>query len=721
MASLITTELVTLDVDQGTEPSAVIRALAAAVAENGRASSAEGLAAAAIAREEKTPTGVPGGIAIPHARTEAVTVPSLAMARLNPPVDFGAKDGPADLVFMIAAPDGAGKEHLALLSKLARSLVKKDFVASLRSAEDAQDVVDLVETSLGLREAKGEEAPGTAAASPERTQPEETQSAKSQPEGSGESPRRVVAVTACPTGIAHTYMAADALVAAGRELGIDVVAETQGSSGTTPIDPAVIDKADAVVFAVDVDVRDKARFAGKPVVQVPVKAGIDDPQGLIRKALAEADDPDGRRVPGGHSSDGGSSEGDPAAARSGVRESAGAHLKRVLLTGVSYMIPFVAAGGLLMALGFLLGGFDIPDYAEDIVLGNSLWNLPTEYGDLALGPVGAYLGAVAFQIGTLSMSFLVAALAGYIAFAIADRPGLAPGFTVGAVAVLMGAGFIGGIVGGLLAGYIAMWIGSLTAPRWLRGLMPVVIIPLVASLVSSGLMFMVFGGPISALTKGLDQWLSSMTGTAAIVLGLILGLMMAIDLGGPVNKVAYSFAVAGLASGSVENTVPWEIMATVMAAGMVPPLAMALATALRPRIFSQVEKENGKAAWLLGAAFISEGAIPFAATDPLRVIPASVVGASVTGGMTMALSVTSQAPHGGVFVFFAIDSFIFFLLSVVVGTLISAFLVLVLKIFVRKGGSAGFDKPAAKTSDTVPKRTPDTDGSARPTADASVL
>lgn len=696
MTSLITTELVILDADQGTESSAVIRALAATIAEQDRANSADGLAAAAIAREEKTPTGVPGGIAIPHARTEAVTEPSLAMARLNPPVDFGAKDGPADLVFMIAATEGAGKDHLKLLSKLARSLVKKDFVASLRAAATEQEIVDLVETALGLRETPEEATPTEAAptgGAPTTTEPTPTSAAPTEsPASSTDNPRRVVAVTACPTGIAHTYMAADALAQAGSEMGIDVVTETQGSSGTTPIDQAVIDAADAVVFAVDVDVRDKARFAGKPYVQVPVKAGIDDPQGLITKALAEADAPNGRRITAAHAAD------DSSDAQSGSRESVGAQLKRVLLTGVSYMIPFVAAGGLLMALGFLLGGFDIPDYAEDIVLGNSLWNLPTEYGDLALGPVGAYLGAVAFQIGNLSMSFLVAALAGYIAFGIADRPGIAPGFTVGAVAVLMGAGFIGGIIGGLLAGYIAHWIGSFAAPRWLRGLMPVVIIPLVASLVSSGLMFMVLGGPISALTKGLDSWLSSMTGTAAVILGLILGTMMAVDLGGPVNKVAYSFAVAGLAAGSAENSVPWEIMATVMAAGMVPPLAMALATAVRPRIFSQAEKENGKAAWLLGAAFISEGAIPFAASDPLRVIPASVVGAGVTGGMTMAFSVTSQAPHGGVFVFFAIDSFLLFLLSVVVGTIISALLVLALKIFVRKGGAAGLAEATAPSA-----------------------
>src|SRR5699024_1332432 len=437
---------------------------------------------------------------------------------LSPPVDFGAKDGPADLVFMIAAPEGAGKEHLALLSKLARSLVKKDFVASLRTAESAQEVVDLVETALGLREAESapaesapaesapaepasaesasaEPAPAESAASAAEATPGEPSETAATTAGgsdsattdsdsattdsdSAEGPRRVVAVTACPTGIAHTYMAADALVAAGAGLGVEVAAATPGSSGTPPIAASVIEAADAVVFAVDVDVRDKARFVGKPYVQVPVKAGIDDPQGLIRKSLAEAADPNGRRVTAGHSD-----EEETSGTGSGARESAGAHLKRVLLTGVSYMIPFVAGGGLLMALGFLLGGFDISDYSEDIVLGNSLWNLPTEYGDLALGPVGAYLGAVAFQIGNLSMGFLVASLAGYIAFGIADRPGIAPGFTVGAVAVLMGAGFIGGIIGGLLAGYVALWIGSLNAPRWLRGLMPVVIIPLVASLV----------------------------------------------------------------------------------------------------------------------------------------------------------------------------------------------------------------------------------------------
>src|SRR5699024_7617877 len=267
------------------------------------------------------------------------------------------------------------------------------------------------------------------------------------------------------------------------------------------------------------------------------------------------------------------------------------------------------------------------------------------------------------------------------------------------------------------------WINSWTVPRWLRGLMPVVIVPLLGSIIASGLMFLFLGGPIAQLTEALNGWLAGMSGTAAAILGLILGLMMAIDLGGPINKVAYSFAVAGLGAGSLtENPAPLMIMAAVMAAGMVPPLAMALATTVSPKLFTGAERENGKAVWLLGAAFISEGAIPFAASDPLRAIPASVVGAGVTGGMTMGLSVTSQAPPGGVFVFVAVDGFLFFLLALAVGTVISALLVLVLKIFVRKGGSAGLDgqtqAPAETSTATAPAA--DQGESAGSNADASI-
>jgi len=360
-------------------------------------------------------------------------------------------------------------------------------------------------------------------------------------------------------------------------------------------------------------------------------------------------------------------------------EHIGQKLKKALLTGVSYMIPFVAGGGLLIALGFLMGGYLITKYADAIVVENSLFNLPTQFPDNAWGPLGAYLGAVLFKIGALSLGFLVPALAGYIAYAIADRPGIAPGFVAGAVAGFMGAGFLGGIVGGLLAGYVAHSIGRLNVARWLRGLMPVVIIPLIASLVASGLMFLILGGPIVAITKGLNGWLSGLTGASAIALGVILGLMMCFDLGGPVNKVAYSFAVAGLGAASLTNQAPWQIMAAVMASGMVPPLAMALATVLDKQRFSLAERENGKAAWLLGASFISEGAIPFAAADPLRVIPASMLGGAITGAISMGAGVGSKAPHGGIFVFFAIDNFVMFVVAILVGTVVTALSVLALK------------------------------------------
>ena len=675
MTQLITTELVELDQNLGNAPESVIRHLAGKVAAAGRATEVEGLFADAFAREQKTATGIPGGIAIPHCRSAAVTEPTLAMARLNPKVDFGAKDGPADLIFFIAAPDGADQEHLKLLSKLARSLIKKDFTAALRNATSQQEIVDLVDGALADKPAAqaaaapvgaatagaaavGAGAAGAAAAGSTAT------GAASPAAASG--PKRLVAVTACPTGIAHTYMAADSLVAAAQEAGVDLQVETQGSSGAKPLDPAVIAAADAVIFAVDVDVRGKERFAGKPVINAPVKRGIDEPAKMVQEALAAATDPHARRVP--HF--GAEEQAERAEAEKG--EHIGQKLKRALLTGVSYMIPFVAGGGLLIALGFLLGGYDITDVADTVVLENSFGNLPE-------GGLAAYLGAVFFKIGALSMGFLVPALAGYIAYAIADRPGIAPGFVAGAVAGFMGAGFLGGIVGGLLAGYIAHLIGTWQVARWLRGLMPVVIIPLLASIVASGLMFLVLGGPIAGLTTALNGWLSGMTGASAVVLGIILGLMMCFDLGGPVNKVAYAFAVAGLSAGSADNQAPWQIMATVMAAGMVPPLAMALATVLDKKLFSLAERENGKAAWLLGASFISEGAIPFAAADPLRVIPASMLGGALTGALTMAFNVTSQAPHGGIFVFFAIGNVLMFVVSIIAGAIVSALAVIALK------------------------------------------
>jgi PTS system fructose-specific IIC component len=673
MSSLITPQLVTLDVDLGADRQSVIRALAQRVVDAGRATDVDSLYADAWAREQKTDTGIPGGIAIPHCRSTAVLEPTFAMARPNPAVDFGAPDGPADLIFLIAAPDGADQAHLKLLSKLARSLIKPEFVDALRSAPTPEAIVELVEGALA-----DEPTPTGTAATPAAatSTPAAASAASAEPQG---APRpRLIAVTACPTGIAHTYMAADALVAAAGRAGIDLQVETQGSSGAKPLDPSVIAAADAVIFAVDVDVRDKGRFAGKPVIQSPVKRGIDAPDAMIQEALAAATNPSARRV--------GSTGQEAAAETTEGDEHFGKKLQRWLLTGVSYMIPFVAGGGLLIALGFLFGGYRIGDVAGEIVLTNTLFNLPD-------GGLVQYLGAIFSVIGSASMAFLVPALAGYIAYAIADRPGIAPGFTVGSVALLMNAGFIGGLVGGLIAGGAAYAIGRLQVPRWLRGLMPVVIIPLFASLIASGLMLLLLGGPISLLMTGLSDWLSSLTGASAILLGVILGVMMGFDLGGPVNKVAYAFAVAGLGAGSIDNQTPWMIMAAVMGAGMVAPLGMAMASTLLARKrFSALERNNGASAWLLGAAFISEGAIPFAAADPLRVIPASVVGSGVAGAILMGAGVTSQAPHGGFFVFFAIGNLAMFAVAVFAGALVTALVLIALKRWAVK-------KPVAESAD----------------------
>jgi len=668
MTETITTDLVSLDEPLGDDKQAVIRALAARVAALGRATDAEALAADAWAREQKDETGLPGGIAIPHAKSAAVTEPSLAFARLSPGVAFGAPDGPADLVFLIAAPADAAEAHLAVLSKLARSLMQEDFTAGLRAAVTPDDVVHIVRRAIGEEDAADADATAVAAA-PQSTTAAPQSTAPAPDLAVDGRPARIVAVTACATGIAHTFMAADALTAAGKNAGVDLVVEPQGSSGYKALPKEVIDQADAVIFATDVDVREPQRFAGKPLVRSGVKRGIEQPTEMIREAVAAAKDPAAQRV----TAAAGSAAPDSAAERPGV----GAQIQRWLLTGVSYMIPFVAGGGLLMALGFLLGGYEVSNDAASVIIENSLWQLPA-------GGLGQYLGSVAFMIGNTSMAFLVPALAGYIAFAIADRPGIAPGFVAGAVALLMNAGFIGGIVGGLMAGGIAWWLGRMDAPRWLRGLMPVVIIPLVASIVASGLMVLFLGRPIAWLMEQMTNGLNDLAATGLIVLvGIILGLMMCFDLGGPVNKVAYAFAVAGLGTASATNTTPYLIMAAVMCAGMVPPLAMALAsTVLGRQLFTPVERENGKAAWLLGASFISEGAIPFAAADPLRVIPASMVGGAVTGALSMLFAVESRAPHGGIFVFFAIDPIWGFLVALAAGTVVTALIVVALKKWV---------------------------------------
>ena len=683
---LIIPELVALDADAGPGKEDVIEFLAATVAGAGRASSPDGLAADAKKRESTAPTGIPGGIAIPHCRSPHVLAPSLGFARLAQPVDFGAADGQAaDLIFMIAAPDGADDFHLQLLAKLARGLMQTEFTDALRQAADAEEITrivtqqvqpELLDGGEGAEDSEAGKA-GSAADSAAGVGAAQTKAAAaSSVPAEGETV--IVGVSSCPTGIAHTFMAAEALEQAGKDRGITVAIEGQGSGKIDALDPELIKRASAVIFAHDLPVKGRERFAGKPVIDVGVKAAVNDAGSLVDKALAAVDDPSAARVPAGSESAEESEEGSEHWAR---------RLQRSVMTGVSYMIPFVAAGGLLIALGFLLAGYDVANLYEKISISDySLWNLPgnefvheiknsagdvvgTETITVSQSGLLLYIGWTLFLLGQAAMSFLVPALAGYISFGLAGRPGIAPGFVMGVVAVEVGAGFIGGLVGGILAGYFAAWLAGLSVPAWLRGLMPVVIIPLGTTMSGGG---------------------------SAVFLGIILGLMMCFDLGGPVNKAAYLFGTAGLSAASASNTAPYEIMATVMAAGMVPPLAMSAATFLRSRLFTKAEVENGRSAWLLGLSFISEGAIPFAAADPLRVIPATMAGGAITGAMTMAMHVGSRAPHGGVFVAFAITNFGGFLLAILAGTVVSTALVIVLKGLGRNAdGKKGVEAQAA--------------------------
>ena len=581
MASdLITTELVALDADFGDSVDSVITNLATLVHDTGRATEVAGLAQPAIDREAKAGTGVPGGVAIPHCRSEAVTEPALAFARLSRGVDFSGPDGDAHVVFLIAAPAGGGKAHLQILSKLARALVRKDFLEALRTASTKEEIVKVILAVVNAEKPKKKAAAAGAAeaASESAGAPSESAAPPEQ-----HSATRIVAITACPTGIAHTYMAADALTQTANDRDdVDLTVETQGSSNNESVSQSTIDAADAVIFATDVGVRDRERFAGKPVIESGVKRAINEPGKMLDEAIAAAKNPNARKVSGTASSSSAEEEGQSLGW--------GKRIQQAIMTGVSYMVPFVAAGGLLLALGFLFGGADMANGWQALSTNYSLSNLPgndiTVDGEtISFEHSGfrLYIGAVLFAIGQAAMDFIVAALSGYIAYALAGRPGIAPGFVGGAIAVTLDAGFIGGLVTGLLAGFIALWIGNWKVPRWLSSLMPVVIIPLLTSLVVGLVMYLLLGAPLAALMEGLQDWLSSMSGSSAVVLGIILGLMMCVDLGGPVNKAAYLFATAGLSTGDEASM---KIMAAVMAAGMVPPIALSLATFIRKSLFT---------------------------------------------------------------------------------------------------------------------------------------
>lgn len=449
--------------------------------------------------------------------------------------------------------------------------------------------------------------------------------------------KKLVAITSCPTGIAHTYMAAEALQMAAKEMGIGIKVETQGSVGAeNVISESDLKEADAVIIAADTNV-DKSRFAGKPLIEVPVKDAIKDSKGLINRALETKsvykDSEKKEEVTEGKSE-----------SRKGIYKH--------LMTGVSFMIPFVVAGGLLIAIGFAIGGIYV-------------FKTP------------GTLGETIFSTGKQAFALMLPVLAGYISYSIADRPGLVPGFVGGALASTIGAGFIGALLAGFIAGYTVVLIKKyIRLPKSLDGLMPVLVIPVLSTLIIALIMVFILGNPVKAVNDGLAAFLKGLQGTNAALLGIVLGAMMAFDMGGPFNKAAYVFATGTLA------TTGTTIMAAVMAAGMVPPLAIALSTVITKNKYTEQEREAGKAAWALGLSFITEGAIPFAAADPLRVIPSIMVGAAVTGALSMAFGATLAVPHGGVWVLFiphVVSNLGGYIISIVAGTVVGAAILSVVK------------------------------------------
>ena len=470
---------------------------------------------------------------------------------------------------------------------------------------------------------------------------------------------KFVAVTSCPTGIAHSEMAAEALEVAAREAGHEIHIEVQGASGAPPIDTAIINGADAAIFAVDAMVREKERFEHLPQVEVRTREAIDRAAQIIERAEAAAEAAPADRK----------AAATPSAPATSDEEGVGRgeEVRRWLMTGVSYMIPFVVAGGILIALAFAIGG--AVEVTEVSIIQDGAIQFP---GDVEV-PFLTWLGAVLLTIGGTAFGMLVPILAGFIAYAMADRPGIAPGIVGGLIANEIGAGFLGGLIAGLLAGLIVNWLKKIPAKGAVKRMLPILVYPVLGTVAVGVLMVLVVGEPVASANSALSEWLNGLSGTNEILLGVIIGLMMAFDMGGPVNKVAYAFGIAALDAGNL------QIMAAVMAAGMTPPLGMALATTLRPSLYNPAEKRAGEAAWLMGASFITEGAIPFAAADPLRVIPSLMAGSAVTGALSLSFNATLNAPHGGIWVVGLIGNAIPYLLAIAVGTLVTTVLVNILK------------------------------------------
>jgi len=586
-----------------------------------------------LAREEQGSTAIGEGIAIPHAKNAGVKNAGLAAMTVPDGVDYDALDGqPSNLFFMIAAPEKGGDVHLEVLSRLSTILMDEQFRKDLLAAKDKKEFLSIIDKKE--IEKFGEEA-------------------KVEPEKKG---YRILAVTACPTGIAHTFMAAEALEKKGAEMGYALKAETNGSGGAKNVlTKEEIEQADGIIVAADKNV-EMARFEGKKVLKVKVADGIHKPQELIQKII-DGDAP----VYHHHGA------ADTATESSGEKESIGRQIYKHLMNGVSHMLPFVIGGGILIAIAFLLDDYSIN---------------PSNFGSNT--PLAAWFKTV----GGTAFGFMLPILAGYIAYSIADRPGLAAGFVGGMIATkgweftdltdhAAVPGFIGALFAGFAAGYLVLLLEKLCEklPQSLEGIKPVLIYPVVGILTIGAVMCLV--DPFfSWLNVVLADALSSMSGSSKIILGLILGGMMSVDMGGPVNKAAYVFGTGALAN---QDEAGFMIMAAVMVGGMVPPLVIALATTFFKNRFTVAERKSGPVNYIMGLCFISEGAIPYAAADPLRVIPSCVVGSATAGALSMAFGCTLRAPHGGLFVVPVIGSWPLFLLALLIGSVVGMLLLAILK------------------------------------------
>ncbi|WP_145319459.1 PTS fructose transporter subunit IIABC [Paenibacillus xylanexedens] len=590
-------------------------------------------------REAESSTGIGGGIAMPHAKTTAVNEPTVVFAKSRKGLDFEALDDqPAHVFFMIAAPEGAGNTHLRTLAALSRLLIDSDFISQLMSTDTPAEVsalfdakqAEAAEKEAAKEKAKAEKAANAASASTTGQQ----QNTSGVIVGNANSEDFVVAVTACPTGIAHTFMAEDALKKKAQEMGINIRVETNGSEGAQNVLTAdEIARAKGVIVAADKNV-EMARFDGKPVLQRPVSDGIRKSEELIRKAV-NGDAPI-YRSQGGNAKEEGASTG---------KISVGSKIYKDLMNGISHMLPFVVGGGILLAISFLFEQLASPE--------NPIVQL--------LQTIGG---------GTGAFHFLIPVLAGFIAMSIGDRPALMPGMVGGLMAVNSNAGFLGGLAAGFLAGYVVIGLRKLFKglPKAIDGLKPILLYPVFGLLIVGAISFYVFDPIFGSLNTWLVDALGNLGTGNAVLLGLLLGGMMSIDMGGPFNKAAYTFAI-GVFTSSGNTDGAW--MAAVMAGGMVPPLAIALATTFFKSKFTEQERKSGLTNYVLGFSFITEGAIPFAAADPLRVLTSCILGSAVAGGLTQLWSINVPAPHGGIFVAALANHALLFLLAVAIGAVIS--------------------------------------------------